>query len=514
VAVRSGSRVWVTRLARASAYAVTWLLLSAVLTVVVFLHSSLTTTLASHDAVLRPDLSGKVVLRTGPVLPDVRVDAGGRVGVEVVLGKTDADTTEELVERYALIAGDPEGPETRIREDLAGLVGGSALRGGALAVLPLLVWALVGRTRRREIGSWLWRPRAIGVVLIASALGLALTQPWREEPETLGAGERWIPLQEFLGDQVTVPEELAEVEVRGDVTTSQTRRLIESAIDTYETSRTFYRQAAEDAGDLDLREPEEGETVAVLVSDRHDNIGMDAVARAVADRAGATAVLDAGDDTSTGRPWEAFSLDSLVAAFDDDTYDERRWAVAGNHDNGTFVSGHLADHGWTVLDGEVVEGPGGGPLLGVADPRSSGLGNWRDETELTFEEIADRLADAACEADDDGERISTLLVHDADLGDPTLERGCADLVLAGHLHLRRGPTAVTGDNGQIGYTFTTGTTGGAAYAIALGSKPRRDADIALVTYRDGRAVGLQSVLLQTDGEFVVGGFVPLEHAGE
>ena len=248
----------------------------------------------------------------------------------------------------------------------------------------------------------------------------------------------------------------------------------------------------------------------MLVSDRHDNIGMDAVARAVADRAGATAVLDAGDDTSTGRPWEAFSLDSLVAAFDDDTYDERRWAVAGNHDNGTFVSGHLADHGWTVLDGEVVEGPGGGPMLGVADPRSSGLGNWRDETGLTFEEVADRLADAACEADEDGERISTLLVHDANLGDPTLERGCADLVLAGHLHVRRGPTAVLGDNGEVGYSFTTGTTGGAAYAIALGSKPRRDADISLVTYRDGRPVGLQSVLLQTDGEFVVGDYVTLD----
>ncbi len=250
--------------------------------------------------------------------------------------------------------------------------------------------------------------------------------------------------------------------------------------------------------------------MALLVSDRHDNIGMDAVARAVADRGGATAVIDAGDDTSTGRPWEAFSLDSLVAAFDDDTFEDRRWAVAGNHDNGTFVSGHLADHGWTVLDGEVVEGPGGGRMLGVADPRSSGLGNWRDETGLTFSEVADRLADAACAAAEDGERISTLLVHDAHLGDPTLERGCADLVLAGHLHVRRGPTAVQGENGEIGYTFTSGTTGGAAYAIALGSKPRRDADMSLVTYRDGRPIGLQSVLLQTDGAFLVGGFVTLD----
>lgn len=500
-----------TQLARTAAYVAAWLLLTAVLTVVVFLHSSQTTTLASHDAVLRPDLGGKVVLRTGPVLPDVRIDSGQRLGVEVTLGKTDADSTEELVERYALIAGDPEGSVTRVREDLVALSVDSLLRGAALAVLPLLVWVLVGRTRRRELVAQLWRPRLLAVGVVVAAVTVTLIQPWRAEPATLGSEEEWIPLPDFLGDQVEVPSELDGVEVRGDVTTSQTRRLIESAIDTYETSRTFYRQAAEEADELELRQPEDGETVAVLVSDRHDNIGMDAVARAVADRAGATAVLDAGDDTSTGRTWEAFSLDSLVAAFDDDTYDERRWAVAGNHDNGTFVSGHLADHGWTVLDGEVVDGPGGGPMLGVADPRSSGLGNWRDETGLTFAEVADRLADAACAAAEDGERVSTLLVHDANLGDPTLERGCADLVLAGHTHVRSGPTAVTGENGEVGYTFTTGTTGGAAYAIALGSKPRRDADISLVTYRDGRPVGLQSVLLRTDGEFVVGDFVAMSY---
>ena len=497
----------------AAAYVAAWLLVAAVATMVVFLHSSRTTTLASHDAVVRPNLDGWVVLRTGPVLPDLRIDSGGRVGVEVTLGKTNANTTEDLVERYALIAGDPDGPETRIREDLGALLADSAQRGAAIGVVPLLVWALVGRNRRRELGSRLWRPRWIVVVVSVGAVTLALTQPWHEDPATLSAGEQWVPIQDYLGDDVLVPEELRVVQVRGDVTTTQTRRLIQSAIDTYDKSRSFYRQAAEEAAGLVLREPEDGETVAVLVSDRHDNIGMDAVARAVADRAGATVVIDAGDDTSTGKPWEAFSLDSLVAAFDDDTYDERRFAVAGNHDNGTFVSGHLADHGWTVLDGEVVEGPGGGRILGVNDPRSSGLGSWRDETDLTFEEVADRLADAACEADEEGERIATLLVHDANLGDPALERGCADLVLAGHLHVRRGPTAVTGENGEIGYSFTTGTTGGAAYAIALGSKPRRDADIGLVTYRDGVPVGIQSVLLQTDGEFVVGDFVTLDAIG-
>ena len=71
--------------------------------------------------------------------------------------------------------------------------------------------------------------------------------------------------------------------------------------------------------------------------------------------------------TSTGQPWEAFSLDSLSEAFDG--WD--RFGVAGNHDHGDFVSSYLADQGWTMLDGEVVDAPGGGTLLGVDDPRSA-----------------------------------------------------------------------------------------------------------------------------------------------
>ncbi|MDN5746508.1 MAG: metallophosphoesterase, partial [Nocardioidaceae bacterium] len=240
---------------------------------------------------------------------------------------------------------------------------------------------------------------------------------------------------------------------------------------------------------------------------RHLNIGMDRVARAVADRAGATAVLDAGDDTSTGARWEAFSLDSVSAAFDD--FD--RWAVAGNHDNGDFVRQHMEELGWTYFDGEAIDGPDGGRILGVDDPRSSGLGNWRDEKGLSSAEVAKRLTEAACDADAEGERINTILVHDADFGDGALERGCVDLVVGGHTHVTRGPTEVVADNGKVGYTFTVGTTGGAAYAIAIGSKLRRAADMALLTYREGRPVGIQNVMLQTNGRFHVEDWVELSY---
>jgi hypothetical protein len=487
---------------RVLAYAGAWLVTAVAVTAVLFFASSRAIDLASHDAVVRPTMTGHAVLETGPVLPDVRLDTGRRLGVEIQLEKTDATSTDELVRRYGYIAGQPEGQVATVTAALEDMLRDAAVRGAVVALVPIGVWLLVGRARRRELRARLGPARALVAVGVVVVLGVCLWQPWSEpRPDDDEDGE-WVSLSDFLGPQVPVPEDLDEVEVRGDVLTGQTRRLIESAVDTYDKSKAFYATAADHAADLDLRVPEEGDTVVAFVSDRHDNIGMDPVARAIADAAGATAVFDGGDDTSTGRTWEAFSLDSVSKAFEG----LERWGVTGNHDHGDFVHDHLADQGWTMLDGEIVEGPGGTTLLGVGDPRSSGLGSWRDESGLSFDEVADRLADAACESED---RVTTMLVHDANLGQPALDRGCVDLVIGGHLHVRVPPTEHTGENGETGYKYTTGTTGGAAYAIALGSKPRRNADVSLITYRDGRPAGIQWVTLQPNGVFEVGDWVPL-----
>ncbi|MBA2443717.1 MAG: metallophosphoesterase family protein, partial [Nocardioidaceae bacterium] len=252
-----------------------------------------------------------------------------------------------------------------------------------------------------------------------------------------------------------------------------------------------------------LRQPTLDETVALLVSDRHDNVGMDPVAHAIATAGGATLLFDAGDDTSTGEPWETFSLDSLVDEF---SGFDGAYVVPGNHDNGEFVPAHFDDAGFTVLTGEPVETSDGIRLLGIADPRSSGLGSWRTPVGISFEDQAAQLADTACEADAAGERVSTLIVHDPDLGTPALERGCADLLLSGHLHVQVGPDVVSEVDGEVGVTYTNGTTGGAAYAVALGTKLRRDAQVTLITYRDGVALGLQPVTIGVSGDLVVAPF--------
>ncbi len=476
-----------------------WAALALTIAAVIFAGSERTVDLASHEATISPDFSGDVVLRTGPVLPDLRAPSGSRLGLEIELGKTDTTSLQELTARYAAIASQPEGQVAVVVRSVRTMAWAALVQGAVLAALPFVLWVLVGPDRRHALLAGLPSARGTLAVLLALMVVAALVAPltWGRQ-ESLP--QEWTPLAEYVGEDLPLPPQARDVEIMGDATTLETKRLVASAVSSYQQGQAFYSKAAEDAEELDLREPADDETVAVLVSDRHLNVGMDAVARAIADRAGATAVLDAGDDTSTGERWEAFSLDSVSAAFDD----LDRWAVAGNHDHGAFVRSHMSQLGWRYFDGDVLEGPGGSRILGVDDPRSSGLGNWRDEEGLTSAEVADRLTEAVCDADEGGERVGTLLLHDADFGDQALERGCVDLVVGGHVHVEEGPRAVTAADGRVGWTYTVGTTGGAAYAIAIGSKLRRAANVALITYRDARPVGIQSVTLQTNGRYDVG----------
>ena len=127
-----------------------------------FLTSSRTVELASHDAVVRPDLSGQAVLHTGPVLPDVRVDTGGVVGVDVQLGKTDADSTEELASRYAYIAGQPEGQLAKIGHAVQAMAVDAAIRGAVLGLVPLAGLAAdrPGPAPRAGSAGSAWRRRS------------------------------------------------------------------------------------------------------------------------------------------------------------------------------------------------------------------------------------------------------------------------------------------------------------------------------------------------------------------
>ena len=501
------------RLGRLLFLGLAWGVLAVPVSLLAFANSSVSTNIASHDAVVSPTFDGYATLDLGPYLPNLRYPTGYALGADVRLGKTNLSSYEALIQRYAVIGSQPEGEIAKLRSALSAMAVDSAVTGALIGLLGPAALVALGRRRREELFHHL-TPRRLGYVGLAGVVvAVAVLQPWsRRGDESRLQGEDWVSVADELPD-VPVPEEAERLEIESGLMTTGTKRLAESAFDSYRRSVAFYEQVVAATPELadQLHQPAADETVALLVSDRHDNIGMDAVARAIADQGGATMLLDAGDDTSTGSPWEAFSLDSLDQAFRD--YDHR-FAVAGNHDNGDFVPAYLDDLGFTTFEGELVDGPDDIRLLGSDDPRSSGLGSWRDEVGLSFGEHAERVADEACAYDEDGERVSTLLVHDANTGRDALTRGCVDLVVGGHIHAQLGPTRVVGENGKAGYTYTNGTTGGAAYAVAIGSKLRRDAQVTLVTYREGRPVGLQPVSVRTVGDFVVGPYTELDLGDE
>jgi hypothetical protein len=444
----------------------------------------------------------------------VRYPTHRAIGVDIVVGKTDLDTYQGLLQRYELIGSHPQGEVDTVVGLVKAMLVSDIVKGSLIGLAGPVAWLVVGQRRRLELRRGLTRRRLVICAAGAAVAVVATTStPFSGHSDSaVVATSSWESISTFL-PETPIPAQARPIQIQSGLMTSGTQRLIASAFNGYTTSVVFYHDLAQRAASLSgqLRRPRPGDTVVLLVADRHDNVGMDPVARAIGDSGGATTLFDAGDDTSTGEPWETFSLDSLVDSFGDF---DGRYQVPGNHDNGTFVSGYLDDNGFTVLSGQPIRTPQGIELLGVADPRSSGLGNWRTTSGITFDQQAEQLADVACKAAADGHRVSTLLVHEASMGAEALQRGCVDLVLGGHLHTQVGPDRVTGANGHVGVSFTNGTTGGAAYAVAVGTKLRRDAEATLVTYRAGQPIGLQPVSIDTTGAITVHPYYRMPHSSE
>lgn len=481
-----------------------------------FLSSERDVVIGAHQAVVSPDLSGSAELDFGPLLPRLRLpaEAPAGIGVRIRLGDADVSNLEQLVARDAIIASQPQGEIAEVRSAIASMAVDAGLRGlgaGALGALIVIVgWKAVGVQRRREIRSAWRRPtrrRALGAAAVAgvAVVSVALVAVPDRPRDDLTT---WVPVRTVFPELPADPV-LDTLEVAQGASTSGGRALVEGALSTYQDSVEFYGKLAESAASIEVRQPQDGESTALVVTDRHDNIGMDPVARAVADRAGARLLIDLGDDTSTGAAWESFSINSLAREFRG--FDVV--AVAGNHDNGTNVVDQMADKGFTVLAGEP-ETVAGIRFVGGSDPRSSGLtaGYTGEEPDniAAIREQDEALTQAAC-ADGDA---TVAAVHSSASARRLGRSGCVDLVLSGHLHRQVGPAQVESDgvDGEAGRSTTrlaTGSTGGAVYAFALGSKLRREAQVTIVTFSDGRPVGLQPVSFQPGGIIDVADYVPL-----
>nr|WP_202885536.1 metallophosphoesterase family protein [Kribbella sandramycini] len=493
---------------------VVWLVVTLAVGLFGFSKDSERVTIGAHAATVSPTFDGHATLDLGAVLPRLRIpaDTPGGLGVNIDVQETDAENLTELLNRDALIASQPDGEIARIRQVIEEMAIDNAVAGAGTGLLVVVsvatLWTSLGRRRRRELWELVhtherrFEHRAV-VVLVAMLITIAsIFGPARMRSADVAPTE-WRPLAELLPD-LSLDPRLQSVQVASGFSTTGGVGIIKTAIETYERSTEFYGKLRDQVPKVGgrIHQATEGETVALLVSDRHDNIGMDPVAAEVAKVAGAKVLIDAGDDSSSGQKWEVFSIHSLREHFKD----LKVVAVAGNHDAGGHIEEAMRKNNFTVLDSKPVEVEGI-RFLGDSDPTRTGLGSADSPGDETIAEQSTRLADVACAQPDD-ERISTMVVHDPSSYAETAARGCATLLLSGHLHRQVGPDHKVVD-GRAVTTYTNGTTGGAAYAFALGYTLRRPGEMTLITYTGGRPIGLQTVSAGLDGQITVGAYNPL-----
>jgi predicted phosphodiesterase len=476
-----------------------------------FIHSERDVVIGAHEATVQPTFSGYARIDFGTLIPQIRlpVKAPLGFGVDVRLGQSEITNLDQLIARDAVIASQPQGEIASVRSTITSMLVDAAMRALGAAMLAVLVavlaWRAIGRSRRRAIWTAARRPQrrqvlgAVVVAVITVAALVLVAAPERPRPDD----RAWVPIDDVF-PELPSDEVLDKVEIAEGASTRGSKALVEGALATYRTSVSFYGKLALNAATTEVRAPFAGETTALVVTDRHDNIGMDPVARAIADEAQARMLIDLGDDTSNGASWETFSINSLAREFRD--FDIV--SVAGNHDTGPTVLKQMRDKGFTVLDGEPVT-VDGIRLIGGSDPRSSGLtagysGNESDNI-AAIRGQDEKLMKATCDAGD----VSVIAVHSPSSASRAAKSGCADLVLSGHLHRQVGPKFLTGTNGRTTTTLTTGSTGGAVYAFALGSKLRREAQVTIVTFADGRPVGIQPVSFEPGGLITVDAYTPI-----
>lgn len=496
------------RLVLAFALVAVGLLVAAPVALATFLDTERAVTIGAHNATARPTFDGHVSIVAGPLLPELRMPTGAPfgIGAEVVLRDSPQTDLERVLAQDAAIASQPQGEVAAMTSEIAEMAMAALTRGAAAGVMAMVlagsVWWAIGARRRGELRA-MWPPEPRSALLVG---GLAIVMVgalmvYLPSPST-HRETAWVPIRQEFPE---LPDEpiLAKVEISRGAATATSKAIVQGALDTYQDSLAFYSDLAKKTEGVPVRQPEEGQTTALVVTDRHDNIGMDPVARHVADAAQASMVIDLGDDTSNGASWEAFSIKSLRETFAEFPI----VAVAGNHDTGRYIREEMEKNDFQVLDGEPIEIEGV-RMLGQSDPRSSGLtagynGNESDNISAIGEQNTE-LAEAACE---DGE-VTLLVTHSSASAKQTVADGCVDLAISGHQHRQIGPTSVEGTNGTT-TQLSLGSTGGAVYAFALGSKLRRNAQVAVLTFDEGRAVGLQIVTFKPGAIVDVGDYTTL-----
>ena len=257
--------------------------------------------------------------------------------------------------RPALRAASPASPRARSRRSpTPSRTSPSAPRSSAACAgsrCPPL-WFLLGARRRRELVALAARSAAARRRRGRSASGWsrsAATQPWSQD--TAGVAEvTWQPISAALPD-VPIPEEAQPLEVDAGLLTQGTKRLVESALDSYRTSSEFYREATDGGG-----RPRPARCTPPPRARRsrwssRTGTTTSSWTRWPARSPTWPAPPSSSTPATTPRPDRRGRRSASSRWTRPSTDIDDRFFVAGNHDHGDFITEQAAELGFTTLDG-------------------------------------------------------------------------------------------------------------------------------------------------------------------
>jgi len=378
--------------------------------------------------------------------------------------------------------------------------GAGALAGGAV------LWWLLG-ARGRETAAEVMKSRRMSLLVAGTMASLLLTST---VPSRDAQGAKESAVLEAAG--------LHGVEVEGKIMEALVYQYGPDILEYIQETDAYYREiksnlftayeakrAAERAEPTTLSELVAGGQAeeVVWVSDNHCNTETAAIVAEFANTIKSVLILDSGDQTLGGTRAEKRCVAVMPNATDIPIV-----VALGNHDDKTTTGGQDRELGYTVLAGKTVE-VAGYRILGDADVMRSPIGvPYHQVGPETIEEQGERIA---AQAQEDGD-VDIVLMHEPTAGVPAAQAGNAKLIATGHTHTVQLPKAIIGENGEVVYAMTNGSTGGAApNKITFESKLGKDATITVLVFdkltKD--PLGYRIITLHTDKSVEVGDLTPM-----
>ena len=215
----------------------------------IFNHSSTKTELASTEVTVSPTFDRHITFDNGPI-PDARypINIPLNLGVKLDVGdltSPPSGTAKDIIAKNAgAVAAQPSGEIRKIKEVLHEQFIDSLVMGFGAGTLPPLLFAAVGRNRRKELLERFKQYHGPTLAVVAMASFISPSSAIATESEPTQHNTPWVEADTLMPELAKYPE-AHKLEIRNTAVTSAVRQLVNGLFDSYEQSKIFYSELHE-----------------------------------------------------------------------------------------------------------------------------------------------------------------------------------------------------------------------------------------------------------------------------